>query len=150
MFVIISLDCVFSQRPLCGTLVRFPRPLSLMFPYSRSVIIVLRWSLHGVVSDGYVFGLFVPLPPAVLIGFPQEANISLHEAVGQILFFSAVCVVFHSQYQSTLIPFPPSIGPMWPQGLYPPTLFLGSKCWALPMDIQRMWNQGPRIKADVS
>ena len=31
-----------SQRPLWGTLVRLPRPLSLMFPYSRRVMIVLR------------------------------------------------------------------------------------------------------------
>ena len=34
-------------------------------------------SLYGVVSDGRVLGLFVPLPPAVLTGFPQGANISL-------------------------------------------------------------------------
>ena len=42
MIVDISLDCVVSQRPLWGTLVRLPRPLSLMFPYSRRVMIVLR------------------------------------------------------------------------------------------------------------
>ena len=30
----------------------------------------------GVVSDVRVLGLFVPLPPAVLTGFSQEANIS--------------------------------------------------------------------------
>ena len=34
-FVDISLDCEVSQRPLCGTLVRLPWTLSLMFPYSR-------------------------------------------------------------------------------------------------------------------
>ena len=68
--------------------------------------------LHGVVSDGHVFGLFVPLPPTVLIGFPQEANISLEAAVGQIVFHSAVFVMFHSRYQSTLILVPPSIRPM--------------------------------------
>ena len=72
MFVDISLDCVVSQRALYGTLVRLPRPLSLMFPYSRRVIIVLRRSLYGAVSDGHVLGLFVPLPPAVLTGFPRE------------------------------------------------------------------------------
>ena len=60
MIVDISLDCVVSQRPLRGTLARFPRPLSLMFPYSRRVMIVLRRSLYGVVSDGRVLGLFVP------------------------------------------------------------------------------------------
>ena len=112
MIVDISLDCAVSQRPLWGTLVRLPQPLSLMFPYSRSVMIVLRRSLYGVVSDGRVLGLFVPLPAVVLTGFPQEANISLEEGVGQIWFLSAVCIVFHSQYQSTLIPVPPSIWPL--------------------------------------
>ena len=33
-------------------------------------------------SDGHLFGIFVPLPPAGLIGFPQAANISLEESVG--------------------------------------------------------------------
>ena len=72
---------------------------------------MLRRSLYGVVSDGRVLGLFVPLPPAVLTGFPQEANISLEAGVGRIVFLSAVFVVFHSRYQSTLIPVPPSIRP---------------------------------------
>ena len=111
MFVHISLDSVFSQRPLCGTLVSLPRPLSLMFPYSRRVMIVLRRSLYGVVSDGRVLGLSVPMPPAVLTGFPQGANISLEAGFDQIVFFTAVFVVFHSRYQSTLIPVPPSIRP---------------------------------------
>ena len=111
MIVDISLDCVGSQRPLWGTLVRLPRPLSLMFPYSRRVMIVLRRSLYGVVSDGRVLGLFVPLPPAVLTGFPQGASISLEAGFGRIVFLSAVFVVFHSRYQSTLIPVPPSIRP---------------------------------------
>ena len=111
MIVDISLDCVGSQRPIWGTLVKLPRPLSLMFPYSRRVMIVLRRSLYGVVSDGRVLGLFVPLPPAVLTGFPQESNISLEAAVGRIVFLSAGCVVFHARYQSTLIPVPPSIRP---------------------------------------
>ena len=66
MFVDIYLDCVGSEGPLWGTLVRLPRPLSLMFPYSRRVMIVLRRFLYGVVSDGCVLGLFVLLPPAVL------------------------------------------------------------------------------------
>ena len=65
MIVDISLDCVGSQRPLWVPLVRLPGPLSLIFPYSRRVMIVLRRSLYGVVSDGRVLGLFVPLPPAV-------------------------------------------------------------------------------------
>ena len=37
---------------------------------SRRVMIVLRRSPYGVVSDGRVLGLFVPLPSAVLTGFP--------------------------------------------------------------------------------
>ena len=82
MIVDISLDCVGSQRPLWGTLVMLARPLSLMFPYSRRVMIVLRRSLYGVVSDGRVLGLFGPLPPAVLTGFPQGANISLEAGFG--------------------------------------------------------------------
>ena len=109
MIVDISLDCVVSQRPLWGTHVRLLRPISFMFPFSRRVMIVLRWSLHGVVSEEHVFGLFVPLPPAVLLGFPQEANISLEAAVGQILFLSAVFIGFHSRYQSAFMPVPPTI-----------------------------------------
>ena len=68
MFVDISLDCVVSQRPLWGSLVRLPPPLSLLFTNSRRVMKVLRRSLYGVVTDGRVLGLFVPLPPAVLTG----------------------------------------------------------------------------------
>ena len=111
MIVDISLDCVGTQRPLWGTLVRLPRPLSLRFPYSRRVMIVLRRSLYGDVSDGRVLGLFVPLPPAVLTGFPQGANISLEAGFGRIVFLSAVFVIFNSRYQSTLIPVPPSLRP---------------------------------------
>ena len=111
MIVDISLHCVGSQRPLWGTVVRLPRLLFLRFPYSRTVMIVLRRSLYGVVSDGRVLGLFVPLPSAVLTGFPQGANISSEAGFGRIAFLTAVFVVFHSRYQSTLIIFPPSIRP---------------------------------------
>ena len=90
MIVDISLDCVGSQRPLWGTLVRLLRPLALMFPYSRRVMIVLRRSLYDVVSDGRVLGLFVPLPPAVLTGLPQGANISLEAGFAE-LSFSVLC-----------------------------------------------------------
>ena len=65
----------------------------------------------GVVSDGRVLGLFVPLPGAVLKGFPQGANISLEAGFGRIVFLTAVFVMFHSRYQSTLIPVPHSIRP---------------------------------------
>ena len=144
MFVDISLDCVLYQRPLCGTLVRLPWTLSLMFPYSRRVMIVLRRSLYGVVSDGRVFGLLVPFPTAVLKGFHQEANISLEAAVGQIVFLCAVFVRFHSRYQSTLIPVPSFIRPSWIQGLSTHTLFLGSKCWMLRRHIYPMGNLGTK------
>ena len=56
---------------------------------------MLRRSLYGVVSDGRVWGLFVPLPPAVLTGYPQGANVSLEAGFGRIVFLSAVFVVFH-------------------------------------------------------
>ena len=71
MLVDISPDCVVSQRPVYGTLVRLPPTLSLLFPYSRRMMIVLRHSLYGSVSDGHVFGLVVPMPPPFLIGFTQ-------------------------------------------------------------------------------
>ena len=98
MFVDISLDRVVSQRLLCGTLVRLLRPLTIMFPYSRKVMIVLGRSLFGAVSDRRVLGLLVPLPPAVLTGFPQGANISFEAGFVRIAFLSAVFVVFHSRY----------------------------------------------------
>ena len=144
MIVDISLDFVGSQGPLWSTLVRLPRPLSLMFHYSRKVMIVLRRSLYFVVSDGRVLGLFVPLLPAILTRFPQGAKISLEAGFGRIVFLSAVFVVFHSRYPSTLIPVPPSIRPTCLQGLSPHTLFLGSKGWILPRPIHPIWNRGPQ------
>ena len=81
-----------------GTLVRLPRPLSLKIPYSGRVMIVLRRSLYGVVSNGRVLGLYVPLPRAVLTGFPQGTNISLEAGFGRIVFLSPEFVVFHSRY----------------------------------------------------
>ena len=71
---------------------------------------MLRRSLYGVVSDGRVLGLFVPLPRS-FDRIPQGAKISLEAGFGRIVFLSAVFVVFHSRYQSTLIPVPPSIRP---------------------------------------
>ena len=90
MFVDISLDCVEPQRPLCGTLVRVPRPLSLIFHYKRRVMTVQRWSLHGVVSDGHIFGLFVSLPPAVLIRFPRKETFRCKQLLAK-LCFSVLC-----------------------------------------------------------
>ena len=95
-------------------------------------------------SDGRVLRLFVPFPPAVLTGFPQGANISSEAGFVRIVFLSAVFIVFHSQYQSTLIPVPPSIRPSALQGLSPHTLFLGSKGWILPRPLHPMWNRGPQ------
>ena len=86
MFVDSSLDCVMSQRPLCGTLVKLPGTLSLMFPYSQRMMIVLRRPLHSVVSDRNVLGIFVPLPAAVLIGFTHEANIALEAGLAKFCF----------------------------------------------------------------
>ena len=112
MIVDISLDCVECQRPIWGTLVRVPRPLSLKFPYSRRVMIVLRRSLYGVVSDGHDFGPFRSIAAS---SFDRISPGSKH-FVGSgfyriVLLKSAVFVVFHSRYQSTLIPVPPSIRP---------------------------------------
>ena len=45
MIIDISLYWVVSQRPLYGTLVRLPRTISLLFPFSRRTMIVLRRSL---------------------------------------------------------------------------------------------------------
>ena len=86
MFVDISLDCVVSQRPLCGTLFRIPCTPTLMFPYSRRMMIVLRRPLHSVVSDRNVLGIFIPLPPAVLIGFTHEANIAFEAGLAKFCF----------------------------------------------------------------
>ena len=62
-------------------------------------------------SDGRVLGLFVPLPPAFMTGFPQGSNILLDAGFCRIVFLSALFVMFHSRYQSTLIAVPPSIRP---------------------------------------
>ena len=86
IFVDTSLDCVVSQRPLCGTLVRLPLTLSLMIPYSRRMMIVLRRPRHSVVSDRNVLGIFVPLSPAVFIGFTHEANIVLEVGLAKFCF----------------------------------------------------------------
>ena len=66
---------------------------------------------YGVISEGHVYGLFVPFPTPVLIGFNQDAIISLEAGLGQNVFLSVVFDGFHSRYQSTLIPVPPSIRP---------------------------------------
>ena len=100
---------------LCGvsetTLGHSRQASTTTFPHvslSRRVMIVLRRSLYGVVSDGRVLGLFVPLSPAVLRISPGSKH-SLEAGFGRIVFLSAVFVEFHSREQTTLIPVPPSI-----------------------------------------
>ena len=90
MLVDMSVDCVVSQRPLYGTLVRLPRTLSLMVPYSRRLLIVLRQSLFGVVYDGRVLRLFVQLQSSVLTGFPQEQTFRWKRILAE-LSFSVLC-----------------------------------------------------------
>ena len=57
------------------------------------VMIVLRRSLYGVLSDGRVFGLFVPLPAAILIGFTHEAHIELEAGLAKFCF-SVLCSLY--------------------------------------------------------
>ena len=72
-------------------------------------MIVPRRSLYGAVSDGRVLGFFIPLPPAVLTGIPRKQTFRWKRVLAE--FLSAVFFGFHSRYQSTLIPVPPSIRP---------------------------------------
>ena len=44
-----------------------------------------------VVFDGRVLGLFVPLPPAVLTGFPQGASILLVAGFTELSFSKVLC-----------------------------------------------------------
>ena len=75
----------------------------LLVSYSRSVMIVLRRSLYGVVSDGRFMGLFVPLPPAVLTGFPQGPTFRWKRVLAE-LSFSVLCSSSFTHGTSTLIP----------------------------------------------
>ena len=47
---------------------------------------MLRRPQHSVVSDRNVFGIFVPLSPALLIGFTHEANIALEAGLAKFCF----------------------------------------------------------------
>ena len=55
---------------------------------------MLRRALHSIVSDRNGLGIFVPLPPVVLMGFTHEANIVLEVGLANF-FLSAVLIVFH-------------------------------------------------------
>ena len=57
------------------------------------------------------FGPFRSIAARSFDRISQGANISLEAGFGRIVFLSAVFIVFHSRYQSTLIPVPPSIRP---------------------------------------
>ena len=54
------------------------------------MMIVLRETLNSVVSDRNVLGIFVPLSPAVLMGFTNEANIVLEAGFAKFCF-SVLC-----------------------------------------------------------
>ena len=148
MIVDISLDCVGSQGPLWGTLVRLPRPLSLMFPYSRRVMIVLdgpctvlfltdvfwAFSFHcrqqfGRISPGSKHFIGSGSWPNCL------SQCCVHRISLMVPKHLDSCSTFH---KAVVI-----------QGLSPHTLFLGSKGWILPRTLHRMWNRGPSEKAAV-
>ena len=46
----------------------------------------VRRPLHSVVSDRNGLGIFVPLPPAVLMGFTHEANIAMEAGLAKFCF----------------------------------------------------------------
>ena len=110
---------------------------------------MLRRSLYGAVSDGHDLGLFVPLPPAVLTGFPQGANISLEAGFGRIAFLSAVFVVFHSRYQSPLLPVPPSISRREFRGFHLTLCFFVLRAGSSPGPYTQCANGVPSEKAAV-
>ena len=56
-------------------------------------MIVLRRPLHSVDSDRNFLGIFVTVPPAVLIGFTHEANIALEAGLAKFSF-SVLCLSF--------------------------------------------------------
>ena len=60
--------------------------ISLVYPYSRRMMIELRRPQHSVVSDRNVLDIFVPLPPAILMGFTHEANIALEAGLAKFCF----------------------------------------------------------------
>ena len=57
-------------------------------------------SLYGVVSEGRVLGLFVPLPPAVLTGFPQGANIALEAGLAKCCLSVLCSTCFTHRYKT--------------------------------------------------
>ena len=90
MIIDISLDCVASQGPLLGhsrqaSATTFPH-VSLFSKGDDSAKTVPVECL----LDGHVFGLFVPLPPAVLTGFPQGTSFRWKRVLAE-LSFSVLC-----------------------------------------------------------
>ena len=145
MFVDNSLDCVVSQRPLCSTLVRFPWPLSLTFPYSWWVMIVL----NGPCTLLFLMDAFRPFRFIATSSFDRIYPGRKH-FVGRGCWANCVspCCVRRVILSVTkqLDSCSTSIRPMWIQGLSPHTLFLGSKCWYLPRPIHPMLIRGPQCK----
>ena len=142
MFFGLSLDSVLSRRQEFGTLIRFPRTLSLVSPYSRSMMIMLWWYLYGVVSDRHVYSLFVPLPPPVLIDLSRKKTFRWKRVLPN--FVSQCCVhqvlltvpkhhdsysTYHKSDVTSRALSSPFVS--WP------------KCWILPRPIHPKWNQCP-------
>ena len=91
--------------------------LSLMFPSSQRVMLVRRWSLHGVVSDGHVFAFYFHYHQQFWYDLPMKQT-SQFRLVWPNFVSQCLLIVFHSRHQSTLIPVPTSIRPMWHKGLF--------------------------------
>ena len=51
----------------------------------------VRRTLYGVFSDGRVLGLSVPLPPAVLTGFPREQTFRWKRVLAELSFSKVLC-----------------------------------------------------------
>ena len=94
------------------------------------------------------FGLFVPLPLAVLLGFTQGQPFRWSGFWPN--FLSAVLVMFHSWYQSNWISVPPSLSPMWAQGLNLTSYFWVLSAGSFPGPYTQCGISLPSEKSDVS
>ena len=74
----------------CGTIVRFPLLLFLMFPYSRRVMRVLRRSLYGVDSGGRVLCLSFLCRQQFWQDFPREQTFRWKRVFAE-MSFSVLC-----------------------------------------------------------
>ena len=85
-----------SQRALCGTLVRLPWTLSLMFPYSRRMMLVLMATAQCCFWQK-CFRHFRSIATSRFDGIYRWSKHCIGGWFGQILFLSAVLIVFHSR-----------------------------------------------------